>query len=173
MLPTLPRTTTAALLVALVLAACTAGAAAPTIEDPWVRSNPNGLGAAYMRITMPADDRLIAVEVDASIAARVEVHEVIDDAGRMQMREVEGGIPLPSGIEVSLRPGAYHIMLLDMPMMLKVGSTVTLTLRFAEADAVTVEAEVREGADTHGSEMHGTHQDGTHKEGMHHGGSSG
>jgi len=132
--------------LALVAAACGSTQAAPSIEEPWARSNPNGLGAAYLVITMPTDDVLVAVDVDPTIAARVELHEVVDDEGRMLMREREGGIPLPADEAVELRPGGLHIMLLDMPAMLEVGSTLELTLRFAEADPITVQAEVREGA---------------------------
>jgi len=146
-LQTLGRRAAVALIATLLLSACSSGAAGPVIEDPWIRSNPNGIGAAYLTVTMPADDRLTAAEVDASVAGRVEVHEVIDDEGMMRMREIDGGIPLPAGSPVQLRPGGYHLMLLDMPGMLEIGSTVDVTLRFAAADAIVVAAEVREGAD--------------------------
>lgn len=132
--------------VTLVSAACAGAGAAPTIEEPWARSNPNGLGAAYLVITMPDDDVLIAVEVDPAVAGRVELHEVIDDEGRMLMRERDGGIPLPGSEAVELRPGGFHIMFLDMPEMLEIGVMLELTLRFAQSDPVTVQAEVREGA---------------------------
>lgn len=151
----------------LLLAACSGGGtgAVPTVEDPWLRSTPNGLGAAYFMITMPNDDRLIAADVDPSVAGRVEVHEVVDDAGRMLMREVDGGIALPAGEPVALRPGGLHLMLFDMPEMLDVGSTVVLTLRFSEADPVTVVAEVREGAGSHTSMDMGTMDHGTSQSG--------
>jgi len=134
------------------------------IADAWARSNPNGMGAAYLSITMPTDDRLIGAEVATDVAGRVEVHEVIDDAGRMLMREVEGGIPLPAGTTVELRPGGYHLMLLDMPAMLPTGSSIDITLLFAEASPIVVSAQVREGAASgvdsdgvdHGT-MHGSH----------------
>lgn len=134
---------------ALLLSACTGGgdSASATIDDPWLRSTPNGLGAAYFTITMPQDDRLIAADVDPSVADRVEVHEVVDDEGRMLMREVDGGIALPADEPVELRPGGLHLMLLGMPSMLEAGSKVRLTLRFATAEPITVMAEVREGSD--------------------------
>jgi copper(I)-binding protein len=153
----------ASLLTALTLAACNAGVAAPIVEDPWIRSNPNGMGAAYLTITMPAADTLVAAQVDASIAGRVEVHEVVEDEGMMRMREVAGGIPLPAGSAVDLRPGGFHLMLLDMPGMLEIGSTVDVTLRFATADPIVVVAEVREGAGADGMPEHGP-------DGIHHGG---
>jgi len=176
-MPSLPRSRTrphgvnraaelaTSVLVALTLTACSAGVAAPVIEDPWIRSNPNGMGAAYLTITMPTDDTLVAAQVDASIAGRTEVHEVVEDDGMMRMRELDGGLSLPAGSTVELRPGGYHIMLLDMPGMLEVGSTVDLTLRFATADPIVVVAEVREGAGADGMPEHGPHsmEHGSHR----------
>jgi copper(I)-binding protein len=162
------------LLATLALTACSTGVAAPLVEDPWIRSNPNGMGAAYLTITMPTADTLVAAEVDASIAGRVEVHEVLEDGGMMRMREVDGGIPLPAGSAVDLRPGGYHIMLLDMPDMLDIGSTVDVTLRFATADPIVVVAEVREGTGAGGMPEHGAHgMDHGSQHGNQHGGDHG
>jgi periplasmic copper chaperone A len=156
-------------LVVATLAACSSQADAPVVADVWARSNPNGMGAAYLTITLPTDDLLVGATVDAAVAARVEVHEVVDDAGRMLMRRIDGGIPLPGGSAIELRPGGYHLMLLDMPAMLPVGSTFLLTLEFATAPSLTVSVEVREGAATgmdghgmdQGSMPHGTMDHGT------------
>jgi len=132
--------TTAAL--ALALAACGGETGGLTVEDPWVRSNPNGLGAAYMVLTAPADDELVSASVDPSIAGTVEVHEVVMDDGMMRMQEV-AGIPLPAGEAVTLEPGGYHVMLLEMPAMLEPGTDVDVTLVLASGAEVTVTAEVR------------------------------
>jgi copper(I)-binding protein len=164
------RTSLLGLSVLALLAGCgSSPSSAPVVEGTWIRSNPNGMGAAYLTITMPNDDRLIAAEVAPAIAARVEVHEVLDDEGRMLMREVAGGIPLPAGQAVELRPGGLHLMLLAMPAMLDIGTTVDITLLFAESPSLVVTAEVREGTDgtTHGGMDDTTHGD------MHSGASGG
>ena len=153
----------------LLLAACSASAEL-TVEDPWVRSNPNGMGAAYMVITAPEDDELVAASVDPSIAGTVEVHEVVMQDGAMRMQEV-AGIPLPAGEAVALEPGGYHLMLLDMPRVLAAGTEVDVTLTFASGTEVTVTAVVREdtpedgmddmeGMDHGGMDMDGEGMDG-------------
>jgi copper(I)-binding protein len=157
------RTTLLSLGTILLLAGCTgSGPPTPTVADAWVRSNPNGMGAAYLTITMPDTDRLIAAEVSPSIAGRVEVHEVVDDEGRMLMREVVGGIPLPAGQAVELRPGGFHLMLLGMPATLEVGTTIEVTLLFAESPSLTVTAEVREGTTAMDGDMDDTMHSGMH-----------
>ena len=35
------------------------------------------MGAAYMKLTAAEDDALLAVEVDATIAAEAQIHEVV------------------------------------------------------------------------------------------------
>lgn len=136
------RTLLATTALALVLAACSAGAGGVAVEDPWIRSNPNGMGAAYLVLTTAEADELVAASVDPSIAGTVEVHEVVMQDGMMRMQEV-AGIALPAGEAVTLEPGGYHLMLLDMPAMLEPGTDVDVTLRFASGDEVTVTAEVR------------------------------
>jgi copper(I)-binding protein len=143
--PSRPHLAAATLAVALLAAACGGGDTELTVDDPWVRSNPNLLGAAYMTITSPVDDELVAASVDPSIAGTVEVHEVAMDDGMMRMREV-AGITLPAGEAVALEPGGFHLMLLDMPAMLAPGTEVAITLTFASGATATVTAEVRESA---------------------------
>jgi copper(I)-binding protein len=157
----LPRALAAAVAAfALVLAACGGADAELTVEGAWVRSNPNLIGAAYLAITSPVADELVAASVDPSIAGSVEVHEVALDDGMMRMREVTG-IALPAGETVLLEPGGYHLMLLDMPAVLPVGTTVDITLTFASGTTRTVSAEVRESTvpedHMHGHGTHGEH----------------
>ena len=58
--------------------------------------------------------------------------------GVMQMRELVDGLPIPAGETVTLMPGGYHVMLMDLKRPLKQGETVTVTLRFEKAGAVTL-----------------------------------
>ncbi len=132
-----------AVLLAVGLAACGGGETATfAVDDVWARSTPNGLGAVYATFTTDQDDELVDAIVDASIAAVVELHEVINDDGVMRMRQVSG-VPMVRGEERLLRPGDYHVMLLDMPQMLEPGETFTVTFFFASGRTLEAEAQVR------------------------------
>lgn len=50
-----------------------------TIEGAWARTSPMDAanGAAYMTITSPADDKLVGIKGDASLAATFELHETV------------------------------------------------------------------------------------------------
>jgi len=147
----------------LALAAC-GGDDPITIEGQWARTSPAmaSMGAAYMDITSSEGDQLVGVSVPASIAARAEIHEMVPadvpmddsmdesmddgemdmDMGAMVMQQIMA-LDLPAGKTVSLEPGGYHVMLIDLAEPLAEGDTFNVTLDFAEADDLTVEVVVR------------------------------
>ncbi len=89
-----------------------------------------GVSAAYMTIENGGDSviRLVAAATDA--AGLVEIHEVQMENDVMKMRPVEGGIEIPAGGSVELKPGGYHVMLMELKRELVAGEAVSLTLTF-------------------------------------------
>ena len=57
----------------------------------------------------------------------------------MMMRPIQK-IDVPAGKKVELKPGGYHIMLVNLKRDLKAGTVVKLTLQFQNAGKVTVNA---------------------------------
>ena len=137
-----------------------------TVDGAWARTSPMmaSAGAAYMTLTSSVDDRLTGVAVDAGIAATVELHETVmaggmtgdttgDTSGSMpvtteptMMMQPVDGIDLPAGTAVELKPGGYHIMLLDLVAPLEMGQTFTITLTFEQAGSVEVPVTVGDAA---------------------------
>jgi hypothetical protein len=140
----------AALLLVLATASAplaqTTGPSGIAVVDPWARATPKGakVGAAYMelRATAGAGDRLVSASVAPAVAGAVELHNHIMDGGVARMRRVEA-IDVPAGGGVALKPGGYHVMLMDLKAPLSAGDTVRLTLTFEKAGTVTVDAPVR------------------------------
>jgi periplasmic copper chaperone A len=89
-----------------------------------------------------AADRLVAAQADVSNA--IEIHETKMEGDVMRMAQVEGGIEVPAGGQVELRPGGLHVMLIGLTRDLNVGDTFPLTLEFASGAKLQVEAEVRQ-----------------------------
>jgi len=114
-----------------------------TVVRPWARATPGGakVGGAYLELKAAAgaDDRLVAVRSPA--AGVVEIHDHINEGGVMKMRRVDG-ISLSSGQSVVLKPGGYHLMLMDLKQPLKQGGKLPLTLVFEKAGEVAVEAAI-------------------------------
>ncbi|MDR4125617.1 copper chaperone PCu(A)C [Yanghanlia caeni] len=111
------------------------------IENPWVRATvpqQNGTGA-FMKLTADTDTKLVAA--DSPVAKFVEVHEMAMENNIMKMREVPA-VALPAGQTVELRPGSYHIMLIDLHGQVKVGDEVPLTLTFEDANGTRTTQQV-------------------------------
>ena len=157
-------------------------AAEVTFAGQWARTSPAAvtMGAAYVTITSPIDDKLVDVSVEASVAAMAQIHEMVmaemgsettmhmgsdttmgmgsdttmhmgSDTtmamgdGEMVMREVDS-IDLPAGVAVELKPGGYHIMLMELVKPLEVGTTLKITLVFEKAGSITIDVPVLDEA---------------------------
>jgi periplasmic copper chaperone A len=115
------------------------------ISQAWSRATPGGakIGAGYFTIENKgsAADRLVAISSEA--AGKVEVHEMAMNNGVMKMRPVDNGLTIEPGKTVTLAPGGYHLMLMDLKAPLKQGDSVPLTLEFEKAGKVAVTLDVQ------------------------------
>ena len=140
----LQRLTTPLLLAATLLAsAVQAQNAAPVaVEGAWARASVQGQMAsgAFMRLTSPEATRLVRAE--SPVAGVVEVHEMKMDGNVMKMRALPG-LDLPAGQAVELKPGGYHVMLMDLKAPLAKGASVPLTLVFQDAKGVQSQQQVQ------------------------------
>lgn len=116
------------------LLAITATAWAQTtvkVEDAWVRGTVATQKAtgAFMRLTPSANARL--VEANSPVAGVVEIHEMVLEKDIMKMRQIPG-LDLAAGRTMELKPGGYHVMLMDLKQALKGGEQVPITLVFED-----------------------------------------
>jgi periplasmic copper chaperone A len=113
-----------------------------TVKDPWVRATVPAQKAtgAFMQITSAQDARL--VEASSPVAGVVEVHEMVMEKDVMKMRAVKG-LDLPAGKTVELKPGGYHVMLMDLKEQMKDGATVPVTLVFEGKDKKRSTVEIK------------------------------
>jgi copper(I)-binding protein len=104
-----------------------------TVKDPWVRATVPQQKAtgAFMQITAPKAARL--VEASSPVAGVTEIHEMTMDKDIMRMRAIPG-IDLPAGKAVELKPGGYHVMLMDLKAPITEGQDVPVTLVIEGAD---------------------------------------
>ena len=115
------------------------------ISQTWSRATPGGakIGAGYLTIENKggAPDRLVAVS--GQVAGKIEIHEMAVNNGVMTMRPVEQGLTIEPGKTVTLAPGGYHLMMMDLKSPLKQGDKVPLTLEFEKAGKVAVTLDVQ------------------------------
>lgn len=115
------------------------------IGHPWSRATPAGAKVAggYLTITNTGSspDRLLSISSD--ISAKAELHEMGVKDGVMTMRPVADGLEIPAGGKVTLGPGSYHVMFMDLKQPPREGEMFAATLTFEKAGAVTVEFAVQ------------------------------
>jgi periplasmic copper chaperone A len=116
-----------------------------SVTDAWARVTMPGqpVSGAYMNIQSDADARLISAS--SPLIPQVEVHEMKMDGDMMRMREVKS-IDLPKGKTVSLQPGGYHIMLMNLKKPITAGEIIPLALVIesgGKQQTVEVKAEAR------------------------------
>lgn len=130
----------------LASALTTAASAQVTVSNAWVRATVPQQTAtgAFMQLTAAKDTRLVSVS--SSAVPTVEVHEMSMQDHVMKMRQIPA-LTLPAGKLVELKPGGYHVMLMDLKQPMKAGDTLPLTLVFEDEagkrETVEVKAEVR------------------------------
>ena len=147
------------LIAPLMLALLAAPALAQTtVSEPWVRGTVAQQTAtgAFMQITSTAGGRLVSVSTPA--AGIAEIHEMKMEGSTMQMRALPQGLPLPAGKAVALKPGGYHLMLLDLKAPLKAGDSVALTLVVESANGKTETLNVKAPVKALGAAAETKHQ---------------
>ena len=112
------------------------------VDDAWVRGTVAQQKAtgAFMRLTAQDGARLVRAE--SPVAGVTEVHEMKMEGDIMKMRAVPA-LDLPAGKAVELRPGGYHVMLMDLKAPLAKDSVVPLTLVFQDAKGVESQLSLR------------------------------
>ena len=120
-------------------------AAQVTVTDPWVRGTVAGQMAtgAFMQLKSAKDARL--VEARSPVAGVVEIHEMALVDNIMRMRAVPA-LDLPAGRAVELKPGGYHVMLMDLKQQVKEGDVVPVSLVIESGgrrETIEVKASVR------------------------------
>jgi copper(I)-binding protein len=132
-----------ALLVAASLVAMNAMAQAPAvkIDAAWARATVPGQKGTGAFMTLTAQQSLRLVGVASPVAGVAEIHEMKMEGDVMRMRAI-AALDLPAGKSVALRPGGYHLMLMDLKQPLVKDTQVPVTLRFADAQGKTSEMQL-------------------------------
>lgn len=131
-----------AILLPLLLNACSTAAGDLIIRDAWIRPADAGMNtAAYFVVENNGEeDRLMSVE--SSIAENTEIHRsYVDEAGVMRMQE-QSFVILPANESVPFEPGGYHIMFIELTRGLALDERIRLQLQFDKQGEVIIDVPV-------------------------------
>ena len=114
-----------------------------TVAEPWIRGTVPQQKATGMFASITSAKGGKLVSASSPVAGVVEIHEMAMEGNLMKMRALPSGLDLPAGKAVALKPGGYHVMLMDLKQQLKPGETVPVTLVFEAADKTRETVEVK------------------------------
>ena len=112
------------------------------VQGAWARATVQGQMAtgAFMKLTAKEGARLVSAF--SSVAGVTEVHEMVLVDNVMKMRALPG-LDLPAGKLVELKPGGYHVMLMDLKTPLQKDTTIPLTLLLKDAKGVQSKLDIK------------------------------
>ncbi len=114
------------------------------VSDAWVQAMPPSqtTTAAYMTITNNSTREAVLVSASSDIAGAVEIHQMGEMNGMMDMAMVSN-IHIPAWAKVTLQPGGFHIMLINLKKSVNKGDIIPITLHFQDGSAVIVSAQAK------------------------------
>jgi periplasmic copper chaperone A len=115
-----------------------ASADAAAVRGAWIRATVEGQKGTggFMVLTSAKGAELVGVS--SPVAGVSELHEMTMDGGVMKM-QARASLALPAGVAVELKPGGYHLMLMDLNKTLTVGATVPVALTFKDSAGKTTQ----------------------------------
>ena len=126
------------------------------VSQAWIRPAVKGQSGTggFMRLISTQG---VTLEGFESPVAKAELHEMSMDGNVMRMRPIHA-LTLPAGRPVDLKPGSYHLMLMDLKAPLMKDSSVALTLTFKDAKGVETKQQVSLPVTTGMPQGHGDHK---------------
>jgi copper(I)-binding protein len=114
------------------------------IKDAWIQEGPPSqkITAAFMLIENHNAAEISLLAASTEVARVVELHKIELEDGMMRMRKVDS-INVPAGGMVELKPGGYHLMVIDVNKELKEGNEVKVQLQFSGAIQKTLMVPVK------------------------------
>lgn len=114
------------------VASTASASAALAASQPWVKAAPSGMSGGFGVIKNTSDTDVTVIGASTPAARMVELHETVaGSTGAMQMQAKQGGFVIPAGGELTLAPGANHLMLMGLAAPITAGTEVTFTLVLA------------------------------------------
>ncbi len=111
------------------------------LKHPWTRATAKGveMGGGFVTIVNTGSQADKLVGASFALAGRADVHEMKMEGDVMKMRQLEGGLDIPAGATVELKPGSSHLMFMKLTAPLEAGTKVKGSLIFEKAGEVPVE----------------------------------
>jgi periplasmic copper chaperone A len=134
-----------AVLLSIAMAALAAPAHAGdlTVSDAWFRALPTGLPAGgYFTIENSSAKNMVLTSAESASCGMTMLHKTETTGGMSRMDMVQS-VVVPAHGTLAFAPGGYHIMCMEPTPEMSPGSTVSVTLHFADGTKLDVKFDVK------------------------------
>lgn len=129
------------LLGAAALMSLPAAAASATVTGGWFRSLPGNVPAGgYFTVKNTSSRPLVLTGATSPACASLELHMTHNMGGMAHMMAVPS-VEIAAGASFAFAPGGHHLMC--MKPTLKIGTSVPVTLKFANGESLTADFAVK------------------------------
>ena len=146
-----------AIMMAFMSSGAVAGSATEkaSVENPWIRSAPPmaKIMAGYWIIHNHSPQPITLTGVTSPAFKDVEIHRTEIMEGMAHMTPV-AELQIAGHGSATFEPNGYHLMLIDPKKTLTRGDKVPLTLKFGDDITLEIEAEIRDGPNSHSHHHH-------------------
>jgi periplasmic copper chaperone A len=119
-------------------------------NEAYVRGLPPGqpVTAAFMTLHNTGLAPVEIVSASSDSAKTAEIHEHLHREGMMRMQKVDSAI-VPAGGNLVMKPGGYHLMLMQLHKPLKEGDTVSIQFQSKSGETFSAKLPVRSVLNEH------------------------
>jgi len=122
----------------------TKGTGTVTIEHAEIVLSPSpaGMAAGYLTVFNDTDEEVAMTSVATASFGDVSLHRTETEDGIVRMRSVGGPVRIPQSTEFVMKPGGFHLMLMQPASEVVPGEYVNLEVGFADGSTLAVNAAV-------------------------------
>ncbi len=115
-----------------------------TIDHPYIIKPMPGMKAAsgYLVIKNKGNESEYLINIESLFSKNIELHEMTMVGDVMNMKKISNGLEIPSGKEIELKPGGFHIMFKNLNKELLTGSKEKVILHFKNTGKIIVSFEI-------------------------------
>ena len=115
-----------------------------TIDHPYIVKPMPGMKAAsgYLVIKNKGKESEYLINLESLFSKNIELHEMTMVGDVMKMKKLSNGLEIPSGKEIVLKPGGFHIMFKNLNKELLTGSKEKVILHFKNTGKIIVNFEI-------------------------------
>lgn len=113
------------------------------VENAWApAAEQGGVGTAYFSVRNTTPEPLRLIDARTDLASIVALHKTeVDTKGVARMSALPTATIEP-GVTLTLEPGGFHVMMIDLEKPLLEGQSFPLRLKFYDMDELTIEVPI-------------------------------